>query len=1420
VRLCAIIQRMTAPTLAIHVNATGNGLEALNAQLAALRANAAGLSAASVQSPLAQLQRSMARDITAIRLGLVAAKKDIDRVLQDMADSGTRLRGGGSYSKSKIVTDAETDNEKLRTAAQERARIQAEAKAADAVRFKDASFNTATPKSQFDTGRKAAAFISSGGSDEAATKAFGAAAVQASANLGKLEQAALVAGSRVKGFTVDMNDAHGAARGLARGLGQTLPMFAAIGPYIVAAGVAGAFTKSLIAGAKFAESLYTIGELAQTSAKDVAALSAQALALGRSSQYGPLEVAKGMEILSLAGLKASEVMSAIRPTLDFASAGGVSTEKAAETLVAVSTAYGYAAQNYSLVGDVIAKTAADSMASVDAMGESFKSASVLAQQYGVSLQDTATNLGFLAQIGIKGSSAGTSVRNMYTELAKGSGKVADTLKGLGVEALDAEGKMKPLLDIMEKLSLSLVNKTGAAQKSIFQTISNERGGKDLAAVQAAVTAQVNKNNDANVRSGAKDIYEQVAALEKQGQTLAANALRVEAVTKAYSSLREELAKAASETGGFTFFAAVEKSLTPLSQYKALVASLETTFVQAFTGSAAAVDGTREAAAGAANALFNLGQTLKTIADSDRFRNTVNASVLALSRLANATLDWWAVLTDRGPIAGAIKGFGFLLEGLDNVEKHFTGVATTERWAAEESIKANLAKNKISLESFDKQIERLEREAVLRAEGLSREEAATKISGELAIERINISTQEQIALEKKTAARYRDIAAMAATAIENAKPALALIPGVGFGAGYAADYAKDKLRAVADAEEAKSKARIAALEKDAGTSVATFKSRIESIKTLTAKANADAEAQAAKNKRNLFGSDSSVPAKAAKETQTSTAAGTIEVEELNRINAFYKAKEDALKLSLNSEAKLLKAKYDAGATSEGNYLADLLRIDEEQGRKTIELAKQRFNESELAIATARVVAQQKYGAGSQQMADVLTKETSLRQANQLQLDKEAAAVQRLIKEREDLAYWESAKVINKANSSSKEYLEKERIELEKINNLLQARQDLAGGNPAELAAFEARNASLAKHETHLLALKKAYEDAAKTASDFDSQVGPRTAAELGTGFAYSRQRDAAKFNYDTARSALGADADAAGRQALEKTYLDSAKALKGSMVDAIVTGMTEGSVKGSEAARKLIEDAFLKKPLKMFLEGFSEGGLDRGISALGGSALGDVFGIGRGKKSNSGGFKDYNANVTSVEDYLRTFDDGLGKSLETSSTGLQSLFESFGGGISETFSKAASALSELFSSNSSSGEGGGGGGWVSLIASLFANANGNAFGGSGAVTPFANGASFLTNSILTSPTLFKFAKGLGVAGEAGPEAVMPLARDGQGRLGVRSGGASNGGFQLNYAPVTHVDSRTDQADVHQLVESSHRKNREALLSYLTEKGVIG
>lgn len=81
-----------------------------------------------------------------------------------------------------------------------------------------------------------------------------------------------------------------------------------------------------------------------------------------------------------------------------------------------------------------------------------------------------------------------------------------------------------------------------------------------------------------------------------------------------------------------------------------------------------------------------------------------------------------------------------------------------------------------------------------------------------------------------------------------------------------------------------------------------------------------------------------------------------------------------------------------------------------------------------------------------------------------------------------------------------------------------------------------------------------------------------------------------------------------------------------------------------------------------------------------------------------------------------------------------------------------------------------------IAGIFA-ADGRVFNSAG-VTPFAKGG------VVGGPTIFPFANGVGLMGEAGPEAIMPLARGADGRLGVT---AANG----NSAPSVIINNYSGQ-----------------------------
>ena len=94
-------------------------------------------------------------------------------------------------------------------------------------------------------------------------------------------------------------------------------------------------------------------------------------------------------------------------------------------------------------------------------------------------------------------------------------------------------------------------------------------------------------------------------------------------------------------------------------------------------------------------------------------------------------------------------------------------------------------------------------------------------------------------------------------------------------------------------------------------------------------------------------------------------------------------------------------------------------------------------------------------------------------------------------------------------------------------------------------------------------------------------------------------------------------------------------------------------------------------------------------------------------------------------------------------------------IELAFKPIENALMRAFS-----GMGGGGG----FFASLFGFAKGGAFAGGQELTAFARGG------VVNRPTVFPFSRGIGLMGEAGPEAILPLRRGRDGRLGVEMNSA--------------------------------------------------
>ena len=112
-----------------------------------------------------------------------------------------------------------------------------------------------------------------------------------------------------------------------------------------------------------------------------------------------------------------------------------------------------------------------------------------------------------------------------------------------------------------------------------------------------------------------------------------------------------------------------------------------------------------------------------------------------------------------------------------------------------------------------------------------------------------------------------------------------------------------------------------------------------------------------------------------------------------------------------------------------------------------------------------------------------------------------------------------------------------------------------------------------------------------------------------------------------------------------------------------------------------------------------------------------------------------------------------------------------------------------------------GGIASLLGGVIPSANGNAIS-DGRVLPFAKGG------VISSPMLFPLRGGTGLAGEAGAEAILPLQRGADGRLGVAAqGGAAPVNITFNVTATDAASFRRSESQIAAMLSrASARGNR--------------
>jgi phage-related minor tail protein len=113
-----------------------------------------------------------------------------------------------------------------------------------------------------------------------------------------------------------------------------------------------------------------------------------------------------------------------------------------------------------------------------------------------------------------------------------------------------------------------------------------------------------------------------------------------------------------------------------------------------------------------------------------------------------------------------------------------------------------------------------------------------------------------------------------------------------------------------------------------------------------------------------------------------------------------------------------------------------------------------------------------------------------------------------------------------------------------------------------------------------------------------------------------------------------------------------------------------------------------------------------------------------------------------------------------------------------------------------------GGLIGGLFGAFGLASGGVVGG-GRVKPFADGG------VIATPTFFPLGRGFGVMGEAGAEAVLPLARGSDGRLGVAGGGQAPVVVTFNVVSPSADSFRKSEAQVTAMLARAVGRGRRGL-----------
>ena len=264
-------------------------------------------------------------------------------------------------------------------------------------------------------------------------------------------------------------------------------------------------TQTIETGKNFDSSMSNVGAISGATGGDLEKLRDKAKEMGEKTKFSASEAADGMSYMAMAGWKTNDMLGGISGVMDLAAASGSDLATTSDIVTDALTAFGKSASDSGRLADIMASASSNANTNVELMGETFKYCASTAGSLGYSMEDTSIAIGLMANSGVKGSQAGTSLKNILVNLSKPTKQMKVAMDKLGISLTDSKGKMKPLSQVMGELREKF-GKLNEKQKAQYaSTLAGKEGMAGLLAIVNASPKDFDKlTNAVNNSSGSAE----------------------------------------------------------------------------------------------------------------------------------------------------------------------------------------------------------------------------------------------------------------------------------------------------------------------------------------------------------------------------------------------------------------------------------------------------------------------------------------------------------------------------------------------------------------------------------------------------------------------------------------------------------------------------------------------------------------------------------------------------------------------------------------------------------------------------------------------------------------------------------------------------------------------------------------------------